>query len=223
MDLIRVSSFQELPAAFGPLGVGAPRPVLVLVGAANSLNAALAGRLLPLFSEVLVPLLDELGAVAIDGGTDSGVMALLGRARRLGRARFPLLGVAATGTLAPPVGTDPEGANPNPDHSAHLLVPGSDWGDEIPWMNALASAIAGDRLGVTLAIGGGGVTERDLAASLAVGRATFMLADTGPLADRLAEDPLDGLQMIPFDEAARFLESEFRSRWASSSSPGGRP
>ncbi|EIC22844.1 hypothetical protein [Thiorhodovibrio frisius] len=205
---IRVTEQSQLAVASAALDIQPPRPVLVLVGAAASLEPALAKRVLPLLTNILAPIIVQCDAVAIDGGTDYGVMALLGRARRSTGAAFPLLGVAATGTLAPPAGDAVKGARLNPDHSGHLLVPGSQWGDEVPWMSALATTIAGDAGSATLAIGGGAITERDLTASLASARATLMLTETGPLAERLSQQPPPGLRMIPLSQAADRLARE---------------
>ncbi|WPL16152.1 hypothetical protein Thiowin_01099 [Thiorhodovibrio winogradskyi] len=198
----------ELTTASAKLGVQTPRPVLVLVGAAASLDPELAECVLPLFTQTVVPIIAQCGALAIDGGTDYGVMALLGRARGRAGVDFPLLGVAASGTLAPPAGDAAQGARLNPDHSGYLLVPGNHWGDEVPWISALATTIAGDAGSVTLAIGGGAITERDIATSLASGRPTILLTETGPLSERLRRQPLPGLRFIPFSQAAERLAKE---------------
>ncbi len=97
-----VASVDELPSALSRLGLGLTRPVLVSVGGASGLDAGVADRLLALFRDRLAPLLDQLGAAVVDGGTDAGVMALMGQARRAAGARFPLLGVAARGTVRLP-------------------------------------------------------------------------------------------------------------------------
>lgn len=207
-NTVSVSDPSELALASLRLGISPPRPVLVLVGAAASLTTDLAERVLPLLVGTLVPILMRQGAVAIDGGTDAGVMALLGRARRDTAADFPLLGVAARGTLAPPLGEAVAGARLNPDHSGYLLVPGQTWGDEVPWISALASVIAGEAGAVTLAIGGGAITERDLATSLANARPTLMLTETGPLSERMGRQPPSGLRMLPFAQAAAALTRE---------------
>ena len=58
----------------------------------------------------VVPVAERRDAVVIDGGTDSGVMQLIGRARSALGGRFPLIGVAAEGTVLVP-----EAGTPSPD------------------------------------------------------------------------------------------------------------
>jgi hypothetical protein len=43
------------------------------------------------------------------------------------------------------------------DHTHFILTPGSDWGDEAPWLSRLASVLAGDAPSLTLLINGGAI------------------------------------------------------------------
>lgn len=159
---------------------------MVLVGGADGLEAAPATAIAALFREALVPWCERLGVLVIDGGTDAGVMALMGRARALAGARFPLLGVAARGTVRwPDEAGRPERAALEPNHSHFLLVPGDRWGDEVPWISAAATCLSAGQAALTLVAGGGKVTERDVAASLAVGRPAVLLVGSGGAADRI--------------------------------------
>jgi hypothetical protein len=89
----------DLSAALAALGLHAPRLVVVLVGGAGRMRVRDLDRLRPLFEQGLVPGAERLGVVVVDGGTDAGVMHLLGRARTRAGARFPLVGVPAVGTV----------------------------------------------------------------------------------------------------------------------------
>lgn len=186
---IGVSESAGLGAALAALGLEGHRPVLVLVGGAAGLDPDLHEPLFNLF-RTLMPVLTAAGALVVDGGTKSGVMALMGEAA-LGTG-LPLLGVAARGTLRLPgegtedlTGAD-EGADPDPGHGRFLLVPGTEWGDESPWIAAVASFLAGDRPSLTLVVGGGEVTARDLREGLNLGRPALILAGTGGTADAVA-------------------------------------
>ena len=92
----------ELPAALSIMGLNRPRPTLVLAGGADGLSRSDLDRLRPIFVGTLAPLAQRLGAYVIDGGTDSGVMKLMGQARAGANGDFPLIGVAAVGTVATP-------------------------------------------------------------------------------------------------------------------------
>jgi hypothetical protein len=140
---VRVQEQRDLDPALAALRLDRGRPVLVLVGGADNLQGAKG--LSPLFSEI-VPVADRLRASVVDGGTDAGIIRLVGKARAAARAVFPLIGVAAEGTVTfpgePPAG---EGTVPlEPNHSHFVLVPGSKWGDEVRWLGLVADALAGD-------------------------------------------------------------------------------
>ncbi|MBK1718882.1 hypothetical protein [Thiocystis violacea] len=199
MDGDRIRSI-DLKPALADLGLADPRPVLVLVlvGGASKMAPGVGVDLTRLF-EGLAPHLDRLGGAVIDGGTAFGVMAAMGEARRRARAGFPLIGVAALGTVAlaslpaqarrvmlePSPGGEP-GARLDPNHSHFLLVPGAHWGDESPWISAAAAALAGDRPSLTLVAAGGEITRLDVVAGLDAGRPTIVLAGTGGVSDLLA-------------------------------------
>ena len=175
----------ELGLALEQLGLDGPRPVLISVGGASGLDASTGRRLLDLFRSELMPMLARLGAAVVDGGTDAGIMALMGQARRAASADLPLIGVAARGTVRLPEELADRGAALEPGHTHFVLVPGQRWGDEVPWLGAVADLLAGDCCAVTMVTGGGRITERDVAASLAANRPTLLLAGTGGTADAL--------------------------------------
>jgi hypothetical protein len=67
-----------------------------------------------------------------------------------------------------------------------ILVPGSSWGDESPWLTAIASAIAGEEPSTTLVVNGGETAYADVEQSLAAGRPVLVLAGRGRTADAIA-------------------------------------
>jgi hypothetical protein len=161
---------------------------VVLVGGADGLGEAQLARLRPLFEEGLAPLADALGACVIDGGTDAGVMALIGQARAKLGTSFPLIGVAASGTVER-ADSAPEASDvsaPEPNHTHLVLVPGSSWGAEAPWLADIASQVAGDGPSVTIVVNGGEVTYQDAERSVAAGRPVLVVAGSGRAADQLA-------------------------------------
>lgn len=185
---VRIEDPARLPEALATLGLREPRPVLVLVGGAANLDPSVAGPLGRLF-EALAPRLDRLGAAVIDGATAYGVMELMGLARRRTGCRFPLVGVAALGTVdIPGLGFDgPRGtAALDPNHSHFILVPGHRWGDESPWISATAGVLARGRQSLTLVAAGGEVTRLDVSEGLGARRPLLILAGSGGTADQLA-------------------------------------
>jgi hypothetical protein len=178
----------DLAKALDLLDLRRPRPVLVLVGGAGRLGPADLDRLRPLFVEALAPIVEELGACVIDGGTDAGVMRLMGQARHIKAATFPLVGVAAADTVTLPGEEAGAGtATLEPCHTHVLLVPGSNWGDEVPWISDVASVLAGKLPSVTVLVSGGMIAYADAAESILASRPVIAICGSGGTADVLAE------------------------------------
>jgi hypothetical protein len=187
-SVAKVRERLQVPAALSALGVRRDRPVMVLVGGAGGMAARDVEDIAALFRIVVFPVLDRHGAAVLDGGTDSGVMRAVGRARAAAGAGFPLVGVAAEGTVDGSKGTDSseDGTALEPNHTHLILVPGKRWGDESQWLTHVATAIAGSRPSVTLVVNGGRITIEDVERSLAAGRPVVVLAGTGRTADAVA-------------------------------------
>ena len=187
-QVVRPRQFADLAAAIAGLGLCEPRPVLVVVGGASGLDESGKERLSVLFRQALVPVAVTGQAVVVDGGTDAGVMQLIGRARATGTSGFPLVGVAAENTvMLPGDGADPGDRAPlEGNHSHFVLVPGSSWGDESPWIARVATEIAGNAPSATVLINGGEIAFHDVAHSIEVGRPVLVVAGTGRTADKIA-------------------------------------
>jgi SLOG in TRPM, prokaryote len=178
----------EVAAAVAGLGLHGPRPVLVVVGGAAGLDENGKERLFSLFSQALLPVAVAWQAVVVDGGTDSGVMQLLGRARAAAGASFPLVGVAADQmVILPGDGAEPADRAPlETHHSGFVLVPGSSWGDESPWLSWVATEIAAGAASATVLINGGEIAFRDVGHSLEADRPVLVIGGTGRTADKIA-------------------------------------
>lgn len=180
-------------AAVGELGLAGRHRVLVVVGGASGLDEPAKERLRPLFSQVLVPVAKAWNAVVVDGGTDSGVMQLLGQAARTEGASVPLVGVAVDKKVTVP-GDAAESRGLSAlerNHTHFVLVPGSSWGDESPWLARVATEIAGGAPSVTVLINGGDIALQDVANSVAARHPVLVIKGTGRAADRIAA-ALDG-------------------------------
>ncbi|WP_370949792.1 hypothetical protein AB5J62_19980 [Amycolatopsis sp. cg5] len=173
---IRVHRRADLPAALERLGLLLDVPVLSVVGGADGISPPDLDVVSSLLEAVIVPLLGECGATVVYGGTDSGVMRVVGRVRPDGG--FPLVGVAAAGTI--------DGIELEPNHTHFVVVPGTRWGDESPWLFDVAAGIAGTRTSATVVVNGGEITLGDMEHSLARRIPVLVLAGTGRAADRVA-------------------------------------
>ena len=189
----RPRRFADVAAAVGELGLDRGRPVLVVVGGASGIDERSKERLRSLFSQVLVPVAKERNAAVVDGGTDSGVMQLLGQALETHGASCPLVGVAVEKkVIVPPDASESGGRRALERHHTHfVLVPGSSWGDESPWLARVATEIAAGAPSATVLINGGEIALQDVANSVAAGRPVLVVKGTGRAADRIAA-ALDG-------------------------------
>jgi SLOG in TRPM, prokaryote len=185
---VQVDDFVNLSAALHDLGFQGSRPLLVLVGGASKVSEVDIARLRLLFVEVVAPLAEELNACVVDGGTDAGVMKMMGEARSEINAKFSLIGVAPLETVTLPnaSSTLPNAETLEPHHTHFVLVPGSNWGDESPWLARVASLLANEAPSVTLLINGGEIALVDVMENLKVGRPVVVIAGSGRLADEIA-------------------------------------
>jgi hypothetical protein len=185
---IEVSAEPEIADALSQLGVRAGRRALVIVGGAGKMADQDEARLRSLFQEGVAPLAAAYDIVVMDGGTDAGVMRLAGQARAHAEAGFDLIGIAAQGTVALPgrTGQATDRAPLEPHHSHFVFTPGTEWGDEAPWIARVATTLAGDQPSATILINGGEIAWQDAAESVAAGRPVFTVAGSGRTADILA-------------------------------------
>jgi len=178
----------QLAEAVNEMGLKQHGPTLVLVGGAGRLRPRDLELLGPIFTEALVPLVQRLGVAVVDGGTDAGVMGLMGRARDEARADFPLVGVAPANAVALPheSAQSAKTLQVEPHHTHFLFVPGSRWGDESQWMTYTVDEMAGGGPSVTILVDGGEAAWVDVAESVRARRPVIVVGGSGRLADTLA-------------------------------------
>jgi hypothetical protein len=126
-----------------------------------------------------------------------GVMAEIGQIRSRKHYKFPLIGVAPEQLVTWPGG--PRSTKflwwgykrwQLASHYSHfILVPGSQFGDESPWIVETATVLSKDQRSLTILINGGEVSRKDIQLSLENGRQVIALSRTGRLADELARQP----------------------------------
>lgn len=183
---VGVEFVEGLPAATEKLGFEAPQPVVVVVGGAAGFDDSQAKA----FDSLAVGIVEAAaacGAVIIDGGTDSGVMRLVGLARERTGASLPLVGVvvrALAGLPGRPL--EAEMVPLEPRHTHFVLVPGSTWGEETLWLARFANVLSVGQPSVTVLVNGGEIAWKDVALSLQAGRRVLTVAGTGRTADALA-------------------------------------
>jgi len=171
--------------------------LVILSGGASELSEAQQVRLLHMF-EALTMLASEGRRIAVgDGGTQAGLMAAAGLARRASGNRFPLIGVAPAGEIPP------RGATPiDPNHSHIVAVsdpaaPAADtWGSETEMMYWLFGRIAEGRPSVAVVANGGEITLDEVRANIDASRPMLLIEGSGRAADALVACLRD---VVPLD------------------------
>lgn len=150
---------QDITSLRDALGIATPAPVVLISGGADTFDPAMAPKLTQLIGRGLLRAGRVAGAVLIDGGTDVGVMALIGRAAGSAAEPMTLIGVAPEALIQAPDISPAEAPDDRvalaPNHTHFVLTRGEAWGAETPVMFDLALAIAGKLPVVVVMIGGG--------------------------------------------------------------------
>ena len=170
------------------LAIPAPRSVILLVGGAGHLDAATRELLTPLFSRGLARAAVDLNAVILDGGTQAGVMAMMGEGVADRGRLSPLVGVAPAGKVLYPGGPELPGvadtAQLDPNHSHFVLVEASEWGGETTTLIALAEAF---KVPVVVVLANGGdIAKREVLQAVRKDWPVIVIKGSGRLADEIA-------------------------------------
>src|SRR5207249_8282489 len=126
------------------LGISPPKNLILLIGGADNLDEKLTSRLTQLFSRGIARAAADAEALIIDGGTQAGVMQIMGQSIADRGRKSSLLGVAPAGKVsypgAPSVPASNDSAPLDPNHSHFVLVDGNEWGSETETLFELAAA-----------------------------------------------------------------------------------
>ena len=171
------------------LGLVPAPAVVVVIGGGDSLDPDTAHLVAHLFPRGLVDAASEAGAVVVDGGTASGVMAVVGQAVADHAGDVTLVGVAPAAQVVYPGGPTPggDGVALDANHSHFVLAPGKDWGDETETLFACAGALLapGARV-VAVVVGGGETTRREVREAVGLRWPVVVIGGTGGTAAELA-------------------------------------
>jgi hypothetical protein len=168
------------------LGLKAPRSLILLLGGAEELAPELTGRLRQLFSRGLACAATETGAAILDGGTQSGIMDLMGQGVADREHGVTLVGVVPEGLVSWPGGPPSTGAQPlEPNHSHFVLVDSQDWGGETSTLYRFTETLSEGAPVVVVLANGGELSKQELLRTVRRGWPVVVLKDSGRLADEL--------------------------------------
>jgi len=178
--VVHPESFNELKESWRVLGFNHEQPTIVIVGGAGGMTEDDIVKVQAFFEKHLIPFARSKNAAIIEGGTDSGVMAAIGRARELTGENFPLVGILARDVEL--IRTMLE-----PHHTHFIFCPGNNWGDESEWIAAAASALSGSQPTIGIVINGGQITWDDVRLNIEYGRSVLIAEGSGRTADVIAQ------------------------------------
>ncbi|MEL6310120.1 MAG: hypothetical protein AAFN11_12925 [Chloroflexota bacterium] len=168
-----------------------PRPTIFITGGASKMSAEDIERTRTLIEDCIAAFAEQHKITIVDGGTEAGVMDMMGDARRKHQYKFPLVGVAPFGKVSFPQHENKNGeAELQDGHSHFVLVESDEWGGESEMIVGLTKAIAqGATPMVGVLINGGKIAEREVYLASATGenRMPLIIIDgSGRTADNIS-------------------------------------
>jgi hypothetical protein len=190
------------------LEITSPRAVILLFGGAAGLDDSRKAHLVTLFADGVTPVAAELGALIIDGGTQSGVMAMMGEAVARYSKTCQLLGIAPEGKIAHPeissASAVSDGTSLEPNHSYFVLVESNEWGGETTTMLEVARAFNAPI--VAILVNGGAIAADEAFQSVRNGWPLLVIEGSGRFADELSAAVRDG-QLAKSTEVSEITRS----------------
>lgn len=183
------------------LGIEQPEALILIAGGADKLSESIAPRLAQFFSRGIAQAAADLKAVIIDGGTQSGVMEMMGQGVADRGRESILLGVAPSHKVIYPGRPSDDVAKDSvpldENHSHFVLVESDEWGGETETMYALAKELTKGRAPVvTVLVNGGAVTREEVLRGVRQGWPLIVIEGSGRLADQIAKLRREGLPNI---------------------------
>jgi hypothetical protein len=161
----------------------------MLAGGASQMAKNTCSEISPLFTDGIAHIAASLHALIIDGGTQAGVMALMGLGVAHQRHKPTLLGVAPASTVMypgkPTNKTHSEAVLLDPNHSHFVLVETDEWGGETETMYELARVFSQRTPSLALLINGGGIAKSEVLHNVRQRRPIIIIEGSGRLADEL--------------------------------------
>ncbi len=165
--------------------------VIMIMGGAGFMDDEISHNLADLFSHGIALFAATHNALIIDGGTQSGVMELMGVGIAEQRHRSPLLGVAPARLVRYPGLSDSLKQNTreplDPNHSHFVLVETNEWGGETATMYELAQLFSQGSPSTAIIVNGGAIAIQEALYNVRQKRPIIVLQGSGRAADDIAQ------------------------------------
>jgi SLOG in TRPM, prokaryote len=173
------------------LGIPKPRSLIMIAGGAAQMDEREHANLIRLFSDGIAHIAATRNALVIDGGTQSGVMELMGQGVAQQPQRPPLLGISpAENIIYPGKTVHPHTAEQiplDPNHSHFVLVDSNEWGGETETMYELAKVYSQSCPSVAILVNGGAIAKNEVLYNVRQNRPIIVIEGSGRLADDIVE------------------------------------
>ena len=178
---------QNLPAL---LHIPSFSNLIMVTGGAALMENTASSHMTDLFTHVIAQFAATSNALIIDGGTQAGVMELMGLGIATQQYRSPLLGVAPARLVIYPGQPDTveqkERVPLDPNHSHFVLVETEKWGGETATMYELAQLFSQGHPSVAIIVNGGTIVIQEALYNVRQKRPIIVLQGSGRAADDIA-------------------------------------
>jgi SLOG in TRPM, prokaryote len=163
----------------------------MIAGGAARMDERDHPNLMRLFTDI-AQIASTHNALIIDGGTQSGVMELMGQGVAKQQQRSMLLGISPAGKVTYPgktghrVGSEEVPLDPN--HSHFVLVETNEWGGETETMYELANVFSEGCPSVAILINGGDIAKNEVLYNVRQRRPIIVIEGSGRFADEVARN-----------------------------------
>ena len=172
------------------LDIPQPNALIMIAGGAGLMDKQSNAELEPLFTGGVVQVAVALNALIIDGGTQAGVMEIIGLAVSGQHRRPQLLGVSPHGNVTYPGKSNEtstgDSAPLDPNHSHFVLVETNEWGGETATMYALAAVLSENCPSLAILVNGGSIARNEVVNNVRQHRPIIVIEGSGRLADEIA-------------------------------------
>lgn len=161
---VRVQQGESPKRALNQLGFTINRPVIFISGGASKMSEHDIDLTQKIITEV-AHFAEEHNIIIIDGGTESGVMKMIGDTRDSLNYTFPLVGISPLGVVSYPTYPNPNSeAELEDNHTHFILVDGKNWGDETMTIINTAYMVSGENKhpAVGILVNGGKIAMQEM-------------------------------------------------------------
>lgn len=160
---IRIGPDDDPKLIIERFGLITPRPTIFITGGASQMSDEDIERTREIVYDGIAYFAETHNLTVIDGGTEAGVMQMIGEARKNRGYKFPLIGVCPESKISYPGYQNPaQEAVLEDGHSHFVLIDAPEWGDESQMIVNLTRAIANGLPMIGILINGGKIAERDV-------------------------------------------------------------